>query len=131
VLVVCREGRAGDAALREAAELAAGGAALVVVSLAPQSSTAKCCKGNGAGPYNCAIRDLSREELDHAREVLGTLAGRASYKTLMGTPQPPLGEWSAGEAFDTALVPRERLTRGGGRAARELRPVVGDVRLVG
>lgn len=132
VLVVYLEGRRGDAALREAAELASGGAELAVVTLAPQAKPMRCCKGGGAGPYNCAVKDAAGEELEMARAALGRLAARASFTKLLGTPWPPLAEWSAERCFDVAIVPRERFARGGGRIARELRAATAsDVRLVG
>ena len=132
VLVVYREGRGGAAAVREGAELAASGAELVVVTLAPQAKPMRCCKGGGAGPYNCAIRDVAAEELRQARTLLGSLAPRASFTTLLGTPAPPLAEWSAAHSFDVVIVPKNRLERGGGRLARELRKRTdADVRVVG
>jgi len=132
VLVVYCEGRRGDAVLREAAALAAAGAELAVVTLAPQAKPLKCCKGGGAGPYNCAIKDVADDELQTARTQLGTLAARTSFTKLVGTPWPPLAEWSARRSFDVAIVPRERFARGGGQIARELRAATAaDVRLVG
>jgi hypothetical protein len=121
VLVVFEAGRAGAAALREAAELAAAGAELSVVTLAPQAKPLKCCGGGGAGPYNCAVRDQAEEELRQARGLLGSLAEHATFTRLVGTPQPPLAEWSAERAFDVILLPAPRIGRGGGRQARELR----------
>ncbi len=132
MLVVYRDGRGGEAALREGAELAASGAELVVVTLAPQAKPMRCCKGGGAGPYNCAIRDVAAEELRHARTLLGSLAARAGFTTLTGTPAPPLAEWTAAHSFDVVIVPKNRLERGGGRVARELRKRTdADVRVVG
>jgi len=132
VLVVYCEGRGGEAALREGAALAAGGAELTVVTLAPKAKSLRCCKGGGAGPWNCAIDDAADDDLRTAHTLLGTIAPRASFKKLAGTPWPPLGEWSAKSGFDVAIVPRDRFTRGGGRIARELRgATTADVRLVG
>jgi len=132
VLAVYCEGRRGDAVLREAARLAAGGAELAVVTLAPQAKPLRCCKGGGAGPYNCAVKDAADDELRVARERLGRLAARASFTKLVGTPWPPLAEWSADQCFDVAIVPRERFAHGGGKIARELRgATTADVRLAG
>jgi hypothetical protein len=129
--VVYREGRRGEAALREGAELAAAGAALVVVTLAQQAKPLKCCKGGGAGPYNCAVRDLAADELRQARSLLGSLARRASFTTLTGTPEPRVGDWAAARRFDLVIVPRDRLARGGGRVARQLRAATdADIQLV-
>jgi hypothetical protein len=131
VLVVYCDGPRGEAALREGAELASAGAELVVVTLAPQAKPLKCCKGGGAGPYNCAVRDLAADELRQARFLLGSLAGRASFITLTGIPEPRLGEWAAARRFNLVIVPRDRLARGGGRVARELRAATGaDIQLV-
>jgi len=120
VLVVYSESRAGEAALREGAELAAAGAALTVLTLVPQAKPLKCCKGGGAGPYNCAIRDQAEDELAQAKTQLGTLAARVNFTKLTGTPWPPLAEWAAARSFDIVIVPRHRFTRAGGQLAREL-----------
>ena len=131
VLVVYREGRGGEAALREGAELAAAGAELSVVTLAPQAKPLKCCKGGGAGPYNCAVRAVAHDELRQARELLGSLP-RVRATTLKGTPSRRLAEWSAVQQFDVVIVDRARFARGGGRLARQLRAATtADVRLVG
>jgi len=131
VLVVYEEGRAGAMALREAAELAAGGAELVVATLAPQAKPLKCCKGGGAGPYNCAVRNAAAGELLQARSLLGSLAARASFTILAGTPERPLDGCSPRQSFDTILVPGRRLARGGGQLAREARRWArGQVRVV-
>jgi hypothetical protein len=121
VLVVFEGGRSGVAALREAAELAAAGAELAVVTLAPQATPFRCCGGGGPGPYNCAVRDEADAELRQARLLLGSVAGRTTFTKLVGTPAPPLAEWSTEQAFDLVLLPAHRLARGGGRLARELR----------
>jgi hypothetical protein len=132
VLVVYGEGRAAESALREGAELAAAGAELTVVTLAPQAKPLKCCKGNGSGPYNCAVKDAADDELHAAYELLGSLAERASFTKLVGTPWPPLAAWTAERAFAVAIVPRERFARGGGRVARELRRgTEAEIRVVG
>ncbi len=121
VLVVYTEGPPGEAALREGAELAAGGAELTVVALVPRAKPLRCCKGGGAGPYNCAIRDQAEDELAQAKTQLGALATRASFTKLAGTPWPPLAEWTAARSFDVVIVPGRRFARSGGRLARELR----------
>ena len=121
VLVVYSAGPSCAAALREGAELVASGAKLTVVSLVPLSKSARCCKGNGAGPYNCAIQDVAREELDDARRILGSLAERTNFTTLSGMPRPPLSDWIREQGFDTVIVPKDRFSLGGGRVARELR----------
>jgi hypothetical protein len=121
VLVVYEGGRAGAATLREASALAALGAELTVVTLAPHAKTLRCCKGGGAGPYNCAVRDAAAEELIEARRLLGSLGTRATFTTLVGTPERPLAPWPDWPSFDTIIVPGHRLARGRGRLAREAR----------
>ncbi len=131
VLVVFEAGHGGAAALLEAAELAGAGAELSVVTLAPQAKPFKCCGGGGPGPYNCAVRDEAEDELRQARHLLGSLAARSTFTTLVGTPAPPLAAWSAERGFDVILLPAGRLARGGGRRARELRRATSaEVRLV-
>ncbi len=132
VLVVFEHGRGGEAALREAAESAAAGAELSVVTLAPQAKPFKCCGGGGPGPYNCAVRDQAQEELRQAQGLLGSLAQRATFTVLVGTPAPPLTEWSAARAFDVIYLPARRFAVGGGRQARALRRASSaEIRLVG
>ncbi len=131
VLVVFEAGHGGAAALREAAESAAAGAELSVVTLAPQAKPFKCCGGGGPGPYNCAVRDQAHEELRQAQRLLGSVAQRATFTLLVGTPAPPLAEWSAGRAFDVIYLPARRFARGGGRQARALRRASSaEIRLV-
>jgi hypothetical protein len=131
VLALYEEGRRGAAVLREAAELSAAGAELAVVTLAPQAKPLRCCGGGGAGPYNCAVRDAAEEELVEARSVLGSLAGRASFTRLVGTPTPPLAAWAGRQPFDLILLPGRRFGRGGGPLARELRAATGaEIRFI-
>jgi len=132
VLVVFESCRTGTAALREAAELANAGSELSVVTLAPLANPRQCCRGGGAaGPYNCAMRDEAEAELREARQLLGTVAGRATFTVLVGCPEPPLGAWVSEHGFDLVLLPTRRLTLGGGRVARRLRKATtAEVRLI-
>ncbi len=124
VLVVLGPGRGGERALHQACELSARGADLSVVSLAPQADPSRCC-GPGPGPYNCAVREEAADELRAAREMLGAHGARADYRTLIGTPAPPLARWAAARDFDLVLIPGHRTTLRGGREARTLRRVTG------
>lgn len=131
VLVVYEAGTSGAAALREASELASAGAQLAVITLAPQARTLRCCGGGGAGPYNCAMRDVAAEELLEARTLLGSLAERTTFDTLAGMPRPPLAQWIRRESIDVVFVPRRRFGRRGGALARELSAeAVADVRVI-
>lgn len=121
--MIFEAGRDGEAALRAGAAAAEAGASLWVVTLAPQARPYKCCGGGGAGPYNCAVRDEAGDALHQARELLGPLAAKTGFTRLTGTPQPPLAAWIAEHAFDLILLPKQRLARGGGLRARELRRV--------
>lgn len=131
VLVVFEPGRTGEAALREAAELAQAGSELSIVTLAPQASPLRCCGGGGAGPYNCAVREEAHLELNEARALLGSVSRRAKFSVIVGHPNPPLAAWVVAQAFDLVLIPSRRLTFGGGRLARGLRrATTAEVRLI-
>jgi hypothetical protein len=121
VLAVFEPGHAGEATLREAAELAESGSELSVVTLAPQARPCGCCCKGGTGPYNIAVRDEAEIELRQARAFLGSTARRARFAVLVGQPNPPLAVWAAARAFDLILLPSRRFTRGGNPFARALR----------
>jgi hypothetical protein len=117
--VVFERGHAGSAALREAAERANAGAELSVVTLAPQARAVR--RAGGEGPYNIAIRHEAQLELREARDLLGSVATRATFNVLSGCPQPPLASWVAQHGFDLVVLPRQRLTPGGNYFAKSLR----------
>ena len=119
VVVVFERGKAGNAALREAAELANAGAELSVVTLAPQARAVR--RAGGEGPYNVAIRQEAQLELHEARDLLGSVTARATFNVLSGCPQPPLASWVAQHGFDLVVLPRQRLTPGGNYFAKSLR----------
>jgi hypothetical protein len=121
VAVVFERGKAGNAALREAAERANAGAELSVVTLAPQARPARWGRAGGEGPYNIAVRQEAQEELQEAREILGSVASRATFDVLAGCPQPRLAAWVAERAFGLVLLPRQRLTPGGNYFAKSLK----------
>jgi hypothetical protein len=131
VAVVFERSKAGMAALREAAELANAGSELSVVTLAPQARPARWGRAGGEGPYNVAVREEAKLELREAREILGSVAARATFRMLAGCPQPPLASWVAEHGFGLVLLPRQRLTPGGNPFARSLRKETSaEVRLV-
>jgi hypothetical protein len=131
VAVVFERGDAGTAALREAAELASAGRELSVVTLAPHARPPSWGRAGGTGPYNIAIKQEAELELREARDILGSVAGRASFEVLSGCPQPPLASWVAQHGFGLVLLPRHRLTPGGNFFARSLRKQTSaEVRLV-
>jgi hypothetical protein len=131
VAVVFERSNAGTAALREAAELANAGRELSVVTLAPQARPAIWGRAGGEGPYNIAIREEAALELQEARDILGSVASRATFKVLAGHPQPPLVAWVAQHGFGLVLLPHRRLTRHGNPFARSLRKETSaEVRLV-
>jgi xanthine/CO dehydrogenase XdhC/CoxF family maturation factor len=131
VAVVFERSNAGAAALREAAELANAGHELWVVTLAPQARPARWGRAGGEGPYNVAVREEAELELQEARDVLGSVARRATFKMLAGCPQPPLASWVAQHEFALVLLPHHRLTPGGNPFARSLRTKTSaEVRLV-
>ena len=132
VAVVYERSSAGAAALREAAELANAGREVSVVTLAPQARPARWGRAGGEGPYNIAVREEAELDLQAAREILGSVAGRATFEMLAGCPQPPLASWVVQHGFGLVLLPRRRLTPGGNPLARSLRKKTSaEVRLVG
>ena len=131
VLALFEPGKAGEATLREAAELAEAGSELSVVTLAPQARPSRCCGKGGTGPYNIAVREEAEVELRQAREILGATAVHASFKALVGCPAPPLAAWAQEHAFDLILLPSHPFTRGGNRYARAARRgTSAEIRLV-
>lgn len=131
VAVVFERSNAGTAALREAGELANAGRELWVVTLAPQARPARWGRAGGEGPFNIAVREEAELDLQHAREILGSVASRATFKMLAGCPQPPLASWVAQHGFRLVLLPHQRLTPGGNPFARSLRrKTSAEVRLV-
>jgi len=131
VAAVFERSKAGTAALREAAELANAGSELWVVTLAPQARPARWGRAGGEGPYNVAVREEAELDLKQAREILGSVASRATFEMLAGCPQPPLASWVAQHGVGLVLLPHQRLTPGGNPFARSLRrKTSADVRLV-
>jgi hypothetical protein len=131
VAVVFERCDTGIAALREAAELASAGRELTVLTLAPQAKPARWGRAGGEGPYNVAVRDEARLELEEAREILGSLADRAAFKLLAGYPQPPLASWVTEQRVKLVLLPHHRFTPGGNLFARSLRKKTSaEIRLV-
>jgi Universal stress protein family len=131
VAVVFEPSNAGTAVLREAAELANAGRELSVVTLAPQARPARWGRAGGEGPYNIAVREEAALELEQARELLGSVASRATFKVLAGCPQPPLASWVTQHGFGLVLLPHHRLTPGGNAFARKLRKETSaEVRLI-
>ncbi|MCW3027752.1 MAG: hypothetical protein JWN81_963 [Solirubrobacterales bacterium] len=131
VAVVFERSNAGTAALREAAELANAGRELWVVTLAPQARAARWGRAGGEGPYNIAVREEAELDLRKARDILGAVASRATFKMLAGSPQPQLASWVAHHGFGLVLLPHQRLTPGGNPFARSLRrKTSAEVRLV-
>jgi hypothetical protein len=129
--VVFERSNAGAAALREAAELANAGRELSVVTLAPQARPPRWGRAGGEGPYNIAVRQEAQLELREASDILGAVAGRATFDVLAGCPQPPLASWVAQHGFGLVLLPYQRLTLGGNPFARSLRKqTAAEVRLV-
>lgn len=131
VAVVFERSNAGTAALREGAELANAGRELWVVTLAPQARPARWGRAGGEGPYNIAVREEAELDLQQARDILGSVASRATFKMLAGCPQPPLASWVAEHRLGLVLLPHQRLTPGGNPFARSLRrKTSAEVRLV-
>ena len=108
VLVVFEPARSGAAALELGRELVQHhGAALTVVSVAPQGVSGARC-GNSALDYNLALQDSVAGDLDDARRWLGEFGARASYELLIDGVWPSLDEFAAAGRFDLVLLPARR-----------------------
>jgi hypothetical protein len=92
-----------------------------VLTLAPQARPPSWGRAGGTGPYNIAIREEAELELREARDILGSVASRATFQILTGCPQPPLASWVAQHGFALVLLPHHRLTPGGNFFAKSLR----------
>jgi hypothetical protein len=133
VLVLFEPTPSGAAALRAAAQSSDEGGQLTVVTLAPQSVQPRCCaRGPSVEVVNCVVREEAESELLQAREILGDAAGRATFKSLVGTQDPPLGVWAAGQGFELIILPSRRRAFGGHPLARRLRRATSaELRLIG
>jgi hypothetical protein len=133
VLVLFESTPSGVSALREAVALGDSDTRLTVVTLAPQSVQPRCCaRGPGVEVVNCVVRDEAERDLSQAREILRDTTETVTYKSLVGTRDPPLGAWAAGQGFDLIVLPSRRLALGGHPCARRLRrATTAEVRLVG
>jgi len=133
VLVLFEPTRTGAAALREAAALRQADTDLTVVTLAPQSLQPRCCaRGPSVEVVNCVVREEAASDLCEAQEILGTAASDVTFKTLVGTRDPPLDVWAATQTFDLIVLPSRRLAFGGHPLARKLRrATAAEIRLAG
>src|SRR5579863_4021913 len=120
VLVLFEPTPSGVGALRCAAALVDG--ELTVVTLAPQSLPPRCCaRGPGVEGVNCVIREEAASELDQARKILSGDGTPVTFRTLVGTHDPPPDVWAAEQRFDLIVLPSRRLAFGGHPLARRLR----------
>jgi len=130
IAAIFERGEAGEAVLREAAELAGAGREVSVLTLAPQARSPLWGRASGTGPYNVAVLEEAAIELDEAREILGSVAGRANFEVLSGSPQPPLASWVTKHRVGLVVLPHHRLTPGGNPFAKSPRKTSAEVRLV-
>ena len=80
---MCEHSRAGAAAIDVARRLAeTEDVAVTVVGVAPQAPSGPRC-GNSALEYNDAVADSVVRDLERARERLGPVARRASFRLLV------------------------------------------------
>jgi hypothetical protein len=132
VAVLFERGRHGQAALTQAAALAAeSGAELSVVVLAPQVGRYHRC-GESPDALNSALIDASRSELTDAAHDRSVPDG-TRFTLLLEGHDPSLVAWVKEGGFDVVFVPsRPRLFRAPGHpAVRSLRRLAGcEVRLV-
>jgi nucleotide-binding universal stress UspA family protein len=108
VLVLCEHSRAGAAVIDLARRLAElEDAAVTVVAVAPQAPSGPRC-GNSATQYNEAVADSVVRDLEQARERLGRVAERASFRLLIEGAEPSLTHFAADGGFDLVLLPAHR-----------------------
>ena len=108
MLVLCEPGRAGDATLAVARELAeVEDAQLTVVAVAPRAPSGSRC-GNSALEYNEVVADFVARDLDSARARLGAAAGRARFELLVEGADPTVAQFAAAGDFDLVLLPARR-----------------------
>jgi nucleotide-binding universal stress UspA family protein len=112
VLVLYEPGRAGDAAVALAQELAERDHATVtVLGVVPKAPSGARC-GNSALEYNEMVREAVVRDLERARTQLAELGGRAEFELLAEGSDPSLGEWVTRAGVDVVLLPsRRRLSR--------------------
>jgi hypothetical protein len=133
VLVLCEHGRAGAAAIDLAGHLAElDNAVLTVVAVAPQAPSGPRC-GNSAVEYNRAVTDSVAQDLDEARERLGSAAERAEFLLLIDGADQTLEQLARSGGFDLVLLPaRRRPLRAAGHpdASRLGRIAGAEIRIV-
>jgi hypothetical protein len=109
VMVLFEKGRAGQAAIDTARELAqTGQASLTVVGIVPQAEGGGPRCGGSARDYNLAVMEQIAGELHVAKRRLGCYADEARIELLVEGSDPPLACWSASQRFDTILLPARR-----------------------
>ncbi len=108
VLVLCEPGRAGDATLDHAGELARRhDVRLTVVAVAPRAENGPRC-GTSAIDYNAAVRSAVAEELDAARGRLAVFGVAVTDQLLIEGEEPSLERFTTEENFDLVLLPARR-----------------------
>ena len=124
-------GRAGEAAIELAAQLADGERSTVtVVGVIPQAANGTRC-GGSALEYNSMVLDQVTRELQGACDRL-RIGDRAAFKLLVDGDDPALEAWSRTRGFDLILLPaRRRPLRGASHpAAQALIGTGAEVRIV-
>jgi nucleotide-binding universal stress UspA family protein len=133
VLVLYEHGRAGEAAIDLARDLAEDdGAALTVVAIAPRAPSGPRC-GNSALEYNEAVADSVAHDLEHARERLGAAVASAAFVLLVDGVDQTLEQLAGSGGFDLVLLPgRRRPLRASSHpeAARLQRVAGAEIRIV-
>ena len=90
-VAVVERSDAGAAVLREGAELANAGRELSVVTLAQTGAITTRGRAGGTGPYNVAMKEEAALELREARDILGSVASRASLRRAGRVPPAATG----------------------------------------
>ncbi len=133
ILVLFEPGRAGEAAVELARDLASREPSTVtVVGVAPQAPVMRGCLPS-ARDYNATVREAVARDLQRAEELLWVIGSRAESRLLVEGRDPPLEGLVSDGGYDLVLLPtRHRLLRPGHPAAARLRRAGGaEIRIVG
>lgn len=133
MLVLYERGGNGALAIDRALELVeAQDGQLTVVTLAAMDARVRGT-GISARDYNDAVRDSAKRDLEYARALLGSRAGRIVFGVVVEGGKTTLAGWAAEGAFDVILLPARRrlFSRGTHPFAAGLRgSTAADVRVV-
>ncbi len=103
--MLCEHGRAGDAAIDAARDMAqAREAVLTVVAVAPQAPSGSRC-GGSATEYNAVVAESTKRDLDQARARLGRAANSTLFVLLVEGLDETLEQFVRSGGFARVVLP--------------------------